>query len=173
MDDQALKDYFEFDEDDLAANRNGGYSKKQQQKIAAQYKPVVSEGLRLGVPTAALAFILLIVTIVFFKRLGSDALPIILFMLICAGLGYFGLRSAYNTRKFDPARFIVQKVTGPVRIEHGHNADWLIYIGDEQFDIDEAAASAIKEADIYTFYFDSLAKEVLSVEGLSNKSSTP
>lgn len=169
MDDQSLRDYFEFNDDDLAANRSGEFSARQKQKIAAQYKPITSQGLRLGVPTAALAFILLIVTIVFFKRLGSDALPIIIFMLICAGLGYFGLRSAYYTRKLDPARFIVQKVAGPVRIEHGHNADCFIYIGDEQFDIDEAAASAMKEGDIYTFYFDSRANAVLSLEGPSNK----
>jgi hypothetical protein len=33
MDDQALRDYFEFDELDLATNRNGKLSKKQQEKL--------------------------------------------------------------------------------------------------------------------------------------------
>jgi hypothetical protein len=119
MDDQALHDYFSFDEYDLAANRNGEFSAKQKQKIASEYRDNTNDGLRLGVPMAALAFILLLVNSIFFKKLGSDAIATMTFMLICGGLGYFGLRSAYNTRKVEFSKFMVNKVTGPVRIEHG------------------------------------------------------
>ena len=55
MDDQALRDYFEFDEDDLAANRNSEFSARQKQKIASDYKDISKDGLKLGLPTAALA----------------------------------------------------------------------------------------------------------------------
>ena len=34
MDDQALRNYFEFDQADLDANRNGKLSEKQEQKLA-------------------------------------------------------------------------------------------------------------------------------------------
>jgi hypothetical protein len=169
MNDQALRDYFEFDEDDLAANRNSEFSARQKQKIASDYKDISKDGLKLGLPTAALAVILLLVNIIFFRKLGSDAIATVVFMLVCAGLGYLGLRSAYKTRKVDFSKFMVRKVAGPVRIEPGHYGNCIIHIREEEFDVDEKLASFIKDGDTYTIYLDSRDNEVLSVEGLSNK----
>jgi hypothetical protein len=167
MDNQPLQDYFDFEESDLAANRNGEFSAKQRQRIASEYKENANDGLRLGLPTAALAFILLIVNIFFFKRLGPDATSTIIFMLICAGLGFYGLRNAYNTRKIDFAKFPVEKVTGPVRIEQGNSANSFIHIGEQQFEIDQQLARSMKEGDTYTFYINGRDGGVLSVEGIS------
>jgi hypothetical protein len=166
MDNQALQEYFDFDENDLAANRNGEFSAKQKQKISSEYKENADDGLRLGVPTAALAFILLIVNIIFFKKLGSDAITTVIFMLICAGLGFYGLRNSYNTRKIDFSKFPVEKVTGPVRTEYGNSANSFIHIGEQQFEIDQQLASSLKDGDIYTFYINSRDGGVLSVEGM-------
>jgi hypothetical protein len=166
MDNQALQEYFDFDENDLAANRNGEFSAKQKQKISSEYKENADDGLRLGVPTAALAFILLIVNIIFFKKLGSDAITTVIFMVICAGLGFYGLRNAYNTRKIDFSKFPVEKVTGPVRTEYGNSAKSFIHIGEQQFEIDQQLASSLKDGDTYTFYINSRDGGVLSVEGM-------
>jgi hypothetical protein len=167
MNDHALQDFFDFDESDLAANRNGEFSAKQKQKITSEYQENTNDGLRLGVPTAALAFILLLVNIIFFKKLGSDAITTIIFMLICAGLGYYGLRNAYNTRKIDFSRFPVEKVTGPVRIEQANFTNSFIHIGEQQFEIDQQLASSLKDGDSYTFFINSRDGGVLSVEGIS------
>ena len=166
MDTHPLQDFFDFDESDLAANRNGEFSAKQKQKIASEYQDIANDGLRLGVPTAALAVILLVVNIIFFKKLGSDATTTVAFMLICAGLGTYGLRSAYNTRKLDFSKFPVEKVTGPVRTEYGNSANSFIRIGEQQFEIDQQLASSLKDGDIYTFYINSRDGGVLSVEGM-------
>jgi hypothetical protein len=40
-----------------------------------------------------------------------------------------------------------------------------IFIGEEEFDVEEQVTSSMKQGDIYTFYMDSRDKEVLSVEG--------
>ena len=164
MDNQPLQDFFNFDESDLAANRNGEFSAKQKQTIASEYKDIANDGLRLGVPTAALAFITLIINIIFFKKLGSDAITTVAFMLICAGLGFYGLRNAYKTRKIDFSKFPVEKVTGPLRIEHANSANSFIHIGEQQFEIDQQLASSMEEGDTYTFYINSRDGGVLSVE---------
>ena len=173
MDDQALKDYFEFDENDLAANRNGEFSARQKQKISSEYKDISNDGLKLGLPTAALAVILLLVNIIFFRKLGSDAFATVVFMLVSAGLGYLGLRSAYKTRKVDFSKFMVRQVAGPVRIEPGQYGNYFIHIGEEQFDVDDKVTGSMNQGDAYIFYLDSRDNEVLSVERLSNKTSTP
>ena len=164
MDTHPLKDFFDFDESDLAANRNGEFSAKQKQKIACEYQDIANDGLRLGVPTAVLAVILLVVNIIFFKKLGSDATTTVAFMLICAGLGTYGLRNAYNTRKIAFSKFPVEKVTGPVQIEQGSSANRFVNIGEQQFEIDQNLASLMKEGDTYTFYINSRDGGVLSVE---------
>jgi len=166
MDDQALRDYFAFDEFDLTANRNGEFSVKQKQKIAGDYKDNTRDGLRLGVPTATIALILLLVTIIFYNKLGSDAIAILVFMLICGGLGYAGLRSAYITRRVDFSKVMVKKVAGPVRIDRGRHGDCFIYIGEEGFEVDEEVAGSMKHGDFYAFYLNSRDKAVLSVEGI-------
>jgi hypothetical protein len=164
MDTHPLQDFFDFDESDLAANRNGEFSAKQKQKIASEYQDIANDGLRLGVPTAALSVILLVVNIIFFKKLGSDATTTVAFMLICAGLGTYGLRNAYNARKIDFSKFPVEKVTGPLRIDHANPADGFIHVGEQQFEIDQNLASSMKEGDTYTFYINSRDGGVLSVE---------
>ena len=169
MDDQALQDYFGFDENDLAANRNGEYSANQARKIATEYKATSRDGLMLGIPTAALACILLFVNIVFFKKLGSDAIATVVFMLVCAGLGYYGLRSAYIISKVGFSKFVVKKVTGPIRIERGHSGLGFVFIGEEQFDIDEKLAGSMKDGDFYAFYIDSRDNAVLSVEEIARE----
>ena len=169
MDDQALRDYFAFDEVDLAANRKGEFSEKQKQKIAQEYQDNTNAGLKTGLPTAVLAFILLLVNILFFKKLGSDAIATIVFMLVCGGLGFAGLRSAYKTRKIDFSKFGIEKVSGPVRIEFGNDGDCFVYIGNERFEVDEELAGSMKQGAIYTFYLESREKNIFSVEWNANE----
>jgi hypothetical protein len=60
MDNQALRDYFEFENTYLAANQNGEYSEKQKQKLV---KDNTKASLKIGVPLLVIAIILLLVAI--------------------------------------------------------------------------------------------------------------
>jgi len=66
MDDQALRDYFQFDEYDLTANRNGEYSEKQKQRLAKQDKGRFNTELIIGL--VALAIFLILLGVLFFFR---------------------------------------------------------------------------------------------------------
>jgi len=100
MDDQALRDYFEFDDNDLAANRNGEMSEKQKQKLLKEYQGNTKAGLKYAVPLLVIAIILLLVTIIFFKGLGlGGVITTLVLMLICGGIASLGLLSSNNTRK--------------------------------------------------------------------------
>jgi hypothetical protein len=48
MDGQALRNFFKFDDTDLAANRNGEFSENQKKNLIKEYKANTNFGLKLG-----------------------------------------------------------------------------------------------------------------------------
>ena len=171
MDDQALKDYFQFDDYDLAANRNGRLSEKQKQKLAREYGEVTNFGLKLGIPSLVLAVLLLFVSVVFFKRLGPNVYATILFMLISIGLAYYGLRNSFNARKAGVSEEItrVQRVSGPIHFnESGQAGIAYLDINGEQWVIDAGVAGTIHPGDIFAVYFGGENGDLLSLEWVSS-----
>ena len=170
MDDQALKDYFQFDDYDLAGNRNGKLSEKQKQKLIREYTKVTNFGLKLGLPSLALAVILLAVSVVFFKLLGPNVYATIIIMMICLGLAYYGLRNSNNARKAGVSEEITrtQKLAGPVRItESGQAGIAYLDLNGEQWVIDAEVAGNIHPGDIYAVYFGGEYGDLLSLEWVS------
>ena len=171
MDDQALKDYFQFDDYDLAANRNGKLSDKQQHKLTNEYTEVTSFGLKLGLPALVLGILLLVVSIVFFTKLGPNVYATILFMLICMGLAAYGLRNSFNARKAGVSEEItrVQRVAGPVHISESGQAGIAYFdLGGDQWVIDAGVAGTIHPGDIYAVYFGGENGDLLSLEWISS-----
>ena len=170
MDDQALRDYFDFDDTDLAANRNGEYSKKQKQKLVKQNKDNIKASLKTGAPLLAIAVILLLVTIIFSHALGlGGVIATIVLMLLCGGFAYLFLLSAYKDRKADISKEItkVKKVEGPVRISeavHGRGA--FLHVRGKNWEIDDKGADTIHQGDIYAVYCNGDG-ELLSLEWIS------
>jgi len=170
VDDQALKDYFQFDDYDLAANRNGKLSERQKQKLTREYTEIINFGLKLGLPLLALAIILLFVSIVFFKTLGTNVYATIILMLICIGLAYYGLRNSFNARKAGVSEEItkVQKMEGPVHInESGQAGIAYLDLSGEQWVIGAEVAGTIHPGDIYAVYFGGENGDLLSLEWIS------
>ena len=171
MDDQALKDYFQFDDYDLSANRNGRFSEKQKQKLTTEYTEITNFGLKLGLPALALAVLLLVVSIVFFKKLGPNVYATILFMLICMGLAIYGLRNSLIARKASVSEEItrVQRVAGPVHInESGQAGIAYLDLGGDQWVIDAEVAGSIHPGDTYAVYFGGENGDLLSLEWISS-----
>lgn len=169
MDDQTLRDYFDFDDTDLAANRNGEYSKKQKQKLQNENRDNIKASLKIGVPLLVVAILLLLVTIIFFKALGAGIVGPILGVLLCGGSAYLFLLSAYRDRKDDMSKKItkVKKVEGPVRISeamHGRGA--YLHVRGENWEIDDKGADTFHEGDIYAVYCNGEG-ELLSLEWIS------
>jgi hypothetical protein len=170
MDDQALKDYFQFDDYDLAANRNGRLSTKQQQKLTREYAEVTNFGLKLGLPALALAVLLLLVSIVFFKQLGPNVYFTIILMLICIGLAFYGLRNSYNARQTVVLEGFtrVQRLEGPVHIkESGQAGIAYLDLSGEQWVIDAQLAATLHPGDIYVVYFGGENGDLLSLEWIA------
>ena len=170
MNDQALRDYFDFDDTDLAANRNGEYSEKQKQKLVRENKENIKASLKTGVPLLVLAIILLLVTIIFFKALGlGGVIATIVLMLLCGGFAYLFLLGAYRDRKADISKKItkVKKKEGPVRISeamHGRGA--FLHVRGENWEIDDKSADTIHQGDIYAVYCNGDG-ELMSLEWIS------
>jgi hypothetical protein len=192
MDNQALRDYFKFDDVDLNANRSGKLSEKQQKKLAEKNTSSQKWGLGLGLGGGVLFFgIASIFPLVFIpmavtawqQHNTGTALGILIaplfWVLIWGGIGcvliYIGFRSAVRDR----SKFLLKSVSGPINIvgvevqgEHGHTSiAHELHIAKEEFDVDEELGGLMMQGDVYAVYFienmDGSDENVLSLEWLS------
>lgn len=167
MNDQALPTYFEFDQADLEANRNGILSEKEKQKLGRQRKYDQQYGLKVGYLLLAVALILLLIYIIFFMAFGGGGIGLGFVLLVCAAIGYLELHHAY-TAKIDTSKDLIKRVEGPIRItgEQGRHAmAYTLYIGKKEFEVDEELTGYVNQGDIYAIYFD--GSKILSTEWLS------
>jgi membrane protein implicated in regulation of membrane protease activity len=167
MGDQALRDYFQFDENDLAANRNGEYSEKQKQRLVKEDKGNFKNELILGLGALAIFLVLLAILIIF----RDFEVAVIVFMAICVVVAYFTLRSAYNTHKGDAPKEIreLKKLEGPVRIaESERSNDVYLHIMGERWGLKDGIAGSFNQGDTYAVYYGGIEGEILSVEWVSS-----
>jgi membrane protein implicated in regulation of membrane protease activity len=166
MDAQALRDYFHFDEDDLAANRMGEYSEKQKQRLVKQDKGRFNTELVIGLGALAI-FLVLLGVLVFFRDFD---VAVMVFMAICLVLAYYTLRSAYNTNKGDVPKEVreLKKLEGPVRIDQdGRSNHVYLHIQGERWGIQDGIAGSFHQGDTYVVYYGGNAGDILSVEWIS------
>jgi hypothetical protein len=178
MDEQALRDYFEFDEFDLNANRSGRFSEKQQKELIKELKDNSKFGVKFGLGSLVIAAIFPVGTIVFPAVFGGGAGNVIanvVWVLIFGCFGVLGLVSAFKTRKGDISKDRVQRVEGPINIVSEKNSDGdghhftshEPHIGKEEFEVEEDLANLMMQRDVYTIYFDKSDHHILSLEWLS------
>ncbi len=166
MDDQALRDYFQFDEYDLAANRNGEYSEKQKQKLVKQDKGKFNTELIIGL--GALTIFLVLLGVLFFFK--DYDVAVMVFMAICLVVAYYTLRSAYNTNKGDAPKEVreLKKLEGPVHIDQDERSnDVYLHIQGERWGLEDNIASSFHQGDTYTVYYGGNEGDILSVEWVS------
>jgi hypothetical protein len=170
MDEKALADYFEFDEYDLAANRNGRLSERQRRKLVELDKG--SNPILIG-----LALFFLAVASIFplvFKQVNPGT---VIWVLIWGGLGCYVLYCLLFPSATPISKIIVKKVEGPVHfvpMDGGRYAEveYSFRIGKEKMEaVDHRLTDIMQAGDNFTVYFhdpkDGTGNHILSLEYLS------
>lgn len=191
MQDQALRNYFRFDEADLDANRNGRLSEKQKKNLIQENKSSKRFGIGCGVGAGLLLFAVASIFPFVFIPIGMASLQkqetsaatgsfiaAAAWALVWGGIGLaviiIGIKSAFKDR----SKVLLKNVTGPVNLigvqrrsggEHPHTyIAHELHIGREEFDVSETVAGSMMQGDIFTVYYiqemDGSGKRPMSVE---------
>jgi hypothetical protein len=191
MDDQALRDYFKFDQANLDANHSGKLSEKQLKKLIDENK--TSKRLRLGFGIVSGLFLLALVSSFpnFLIPMGislwkaGDMRGTIgawlgaLFWVLCwGGIGIFKIFPLIFYGFKDRNKITLKSVSGPVKLAGGgwtnsHGAvsiDHYLHIRKEKFLVDDELDRYMKQENTYAVYFvegkNGSNQQILSVEWL-------
>ncbi len=186
MPDLELRNYFEFDEGDLAANRAGRLTEKQEIKLAEADSGANRIALWVGVFFILFAMGASYVILKPVLEAGwryvniQDVVASVFFLLVIWGLlGYFGIRAI--RRSSNKTDYSVQTVKGKVnfvRVEaqvrrpsgNGYKTEqqYELRVGRFTFeDVDEELLNIIEEGDTYAFYIVEDTQDILSCEFIS------
>jgi hypothetical protein len=185
MDDQGVRDYFNFDDADLIANRNGKLSEKQRKKLVKADKDAKKYSLPGALFFFAIASIFPIVFIPMaisawqeqdYGGAGVSLIGPLVWVLVWGGVGYVFLRSFFDD-KHSISKITIKKVEGPVHFESrkakpGENVQYNLEIGKVKLDVvEDHLRSAMPEGDAYAIYCykfkDVTGNHVLSAEWLT------
>jgi hypothetical protein len=166
MNEQVLKNVFDFDDDDLNANRIGRLSEKQLDRLKQRNQFMKVGGKRAGRYFLGIAAILplCMVPVGFSTLFVSKDLPhtleawgaSLLWLLIFGGIALF-LRSAANA----PSQVLLRTVKGPVKIkaykekssEGRAYTQYQFLIGQNEFVLDDELVGKVKQGEAYAVYF--------------------
>ncbi len=173
LDERKLQEYFNFDEEDLGANRMGLLSEKQLKHLYAGRKPVAGRDLGIGV------LLFLIGGVGIFASVSAvlhapGMLERIIFVLIFGILwpyffGKLGLqmldasRPKRNTRvKTKRGKLQVSRREAPGIIPY-----YELHIGNRRVEVESDLAGMVVEGDQYAMYYLEKTRGILSLERLS------
>lgn len=179
MTDQELMKYFEFDESDLNANRNGSLSPKQNTHLLQSDKSSRKKFLVIGLVSAALAILptLILWLIDKLKSMGWYSLA---WMIPCGLLAFVLIRAGLKSTSYT-----VKMVEGLVKITEGgsyNDPDGDVYyelrVGKKRFGIGPELANLMKkdEGRVYAVYYywgsdtvetDLMDSHIMSLEKVS------
>jgi hypothetical protein len=168
-----LKKYFDFDESDLFANRNGYLSPRQQARDKKDARDTKRILYTIGFILLALAFLPVIIFLLVKGHWQSWS-----WILILLPIGIFGsiilFRLAVNTSTEDTLKTIEGKVNiikEENEDEHLHKYyDYYWKIGGVKFDVvDTDKVELLEQGDTYRVYFLDLAKQILSLEKITKE----
>ncbi|HVM71678.1 MAG TPA: hypothetical protein VMT91_07955 [Anaerolineales bacterium] len=171
MDEQALRNYYEFDESDLEANRNGRLSDSQRRKLLALDKGTNPILIGLVVIFFAVASIFPLV----YRQVNPAT---VIWVLIWGGLGCYVLYCILFPSSTSIAKITVKKAEGPIRfvaVESGSSGNELEYelrIGKVKLDReDHELTDIMKAGDVFAVYYydrkDGTGNHILSAQWLS------
>ena len=174
MQDQKLMDYFEFDETDLEANRNGQFTEKQKARFASEAKSISGEWRVNVVLTVILGLIGLFVALWSFRNVIGISCGII-WALVFIGLAvrWFVVSNSKHQFQLKKAQGRINIVRQEIHGEHGHTSEYHeLHVGGQEFDVDEDLADIMMQGDEYAVYYYYIDKndfdgKVLSAEFIS------
>jgi hypothetical protein len=188
MEDQKLKDYFKFDEEDLQANRNSNFSEKQKKELSSRDSSSIQRRRRSAVIFFSLGILLWLVVIGFLIFKGIGYLEQNAWFLICPGPGglAFMLASIYIFRSSFSIQqtYILKKAEGPINIvrtertksdsvTHGTEryVTHELHIGAIAFDVSPDLANIMMQGDGFAIYYtegnDNFSSRIWSAELIS------
>lgn len=160
MNNAKLQELFQFNNDDLTANRGGVVSAKQQAQIAANENSSQNFGRILGIILCIVAIVPMIILWVSgaFAFFGWTGLVWGIWPLVWGGLGVLLIKGS-----FDSYTYVLKQVQGPVNIvkvqwrsggksSHTHTKHEL-QVGEQQFEVDESLANYVMQGDVYSVYY--------------------
>jgi len=164
MDEQRLRKFFRFTESDLVANRRGQFSENQTKHLLAEAKAeqasARSSATILFVIAAAGMAIGLTITAIAPPQIGR--ILIFLFM----GLLWPAVWVAKAISVIRSANSLSQpqlgKVSGHVHIIKHTDEDYILQIGEMEFDLERNPSGVMIEGDEYTLYYLVATEDILS-----------
>ncbi len=171
MSDEQLKKYFEFDEGDLNANRNGYLTPNQQMRLAKQAHRgcyVFIGILLLGVAVAPILILFFSGTFAIFPKAGYSWLS---WPVIWGAIAIYMIRRAFSKRNL-----AVQKAEGPINIVKTESddsstdttsEDYEMHVGGEEFEVDSDLVDFMRQGDVYAIYYIQNPQQIISVEQLA------
>jgi hypothetical protein len=167
MQDQKLQDYFEFDEDDLQANRNGNLSEKQKKELSSDKSFTIQRRRRAAAIFLALGIFLWLILagLLIFKGTGYLAQNAVL--IICPGPGGLVLLLAaifiFRSSSTVQENYLLKKVEGPVNIIQAereiagnasrHHFVHELHLGGVTFDVLPDLPNIMMQGDVYAAYY--------------------
>ncbi len=180
MTDKELMKYFDFNESDLNANRNGSLSAKQNARLLQSGKSSRKFFLIIGLVFATSVFLpSLILWLV--GKLISVGWYSLIWIIPCGLLAFFLLRAGLKS-----TAYTLKRVEGEIEITKGGSYTdpteiyYELQVGDKRFGISEKLASRMKKenGEIYTVYYywgsdtvetDLMDSYIMSLEKVSTK----
>ena len=162
MQDQKLMDAFKFDESDLQANRNGGFSDAQKKRITSDqassynsYAWTAGCAAPLALGLCGWAFYLILKGN--FNSNGGLVINLGIWGFISLVVALLAIRGIFSKHQFRLA-----KVQGPINIvrevvhgQHGHTSVYHeLHVGGNEFSVDEGLADVMMQGDEYIIYYD-------------------
>jgi|SRR5450759_721424 len=170
MSDEQLKQYFKFDDADLAANRIGEVTPKQVARLTKEVTSSRTAGLIFGSLLMSVALLPTLLTVGTVKQMGIVfILPwTCIWLPIWGAIGYALIRGAFKKHVVT-----LQKVEGPINIvktesysseSHTTSYDYELHIGGKEFDVESDLADYMMQGDTYAIYYATDVEDILSVE---------
>ena len=166
MDVRRLRRLFHFNEEDLAANRRGQFSKRQLQRLDAQARTEQKSGWG----SALILFVIAAAGMAVGIGLGSIAptglgrVAMYLFMAALWPLVWVwkGIQIilAANALHDPHLSFVI----GQVRVLHHGDGEYTLQVEGHEFDVDGNPTGAFTEDHEYTIYFAEPTREILSID---------
>ena len=165
MNDQRLRKYFKFTENDLSANQNGRFSAEQEKRLSSEAKAEQKSARS----SAAILFVIALFGAAIGWGLSSIApagLGKILLLLMMGILWPFawawkGLNVLADARALREP--VLRSVSGRIRLVHHSSEYHVLPLGSMEFDLEGNPSSVIVEGDDLTIYYLEATEEVLSV----------
>lgn len=146
-----------FNEDDLAANREGRLSKAQR-NLLYSHQNVQNTWILLSFLTGCPLMLVLLLAA---SRLGALILvPVMVIGLAVATWFFLSQRQRFARDLADA----VHVLEGPVQLDVISESTYIVAIGDQELSVKKAAFLAFKNGDPYRIYYAPHSKTVLSVE---------